>query len=98
MFGALLELTPETLPGIDRKEGHPKRYNRGHAPVAATCLSKANNYMAWVYEVQPDYQTAEPTTPTLAYYEIMLEGIRQIGLPESWIQTVKQSLPGEPEV
>ena len=93
VLGALLELTAETLPGIDRKEGHPKRYNRGAGPIEAKTLDQKSTYLAWVYEVQPAYQTSEPTQPTQEYFEIMLEGIRQIGLPQSWIQTVEQSLP-----
>ena len=98
MLGALLELTPETLPGIDRKEGHPKRYSRGSKPIEAKTLDEANTYQAWVYEVQPDYQTPEPTQPTPEYFQIMLDGIRQIGLPQTWIQTVEQSLPEGPKI
>ena len=94
VFGALLELTPETLPGIDRKEGHPKRYNRGNETVAAVCLKQSRTFMAWVYEVEPDYRTPEPTRPTLDYFNIMVEGIEQIGLPQSWLDTVRESLPG----
>ena len=97
VMGALLELTPETLPGIDRKEGHPERYNRGEQPIATQSLDQKRKYLAWVYEVQPNYRTPEPTAPTQDYYDIMLDGIRQVGLPESWIQKVHESLPGEHE-
>ena len=93
VLGALLELTPETLPGIDRKEGHPKRYNRGAEPVEAKSLDEKRTYQAWVYEVQPDFQTPSPTQPTEEYFKIMLDGIHQVGLPQSWVQSVHDSLP-----
>ena len=93
VFGAVLELTPETLPGIDRKEGHPERYNRGLRPMPALSLDRTTTYMAWVYEVQPAFQTQTCTQPTREYFEIMLEGIHQIGLPDHWVQKVQASLP-----
>ena len=47
VLGALLELTPETLPGIDRKEGHPKRYSNV-TPVSVTAIFPAFHEIALV--------------------------------------------------
>ena len=88
VLGALLEITPATLPGIDKKEGHPARYCRGEKRVEVYTLDEKNSHYAWVYEVQPDYQTPEPTAPTQAYLDIMLAGIEQVGLGAAWAQAV----------
>ena len=93
VLGALLEITPETLPGIDKKEGHPARYCRGENRILAHTLDGKNPLMSWVYEVRPAYQTPEPTAPTQAYLDIMLDGIQQVGLSPSWSQEVKNGLP-----
>ena len=93
VMGALLEITPATLPGIDKKEGHPARYCRGDKRLNVRVNNQETYYDSWVYEVQAAYQTPEPTQPTQAYLEIMLEGIRQIGLPEAWLKQVLKSLP-----
>jgi gamma-glutamylcyclotransferase (GGCT)/AIG2-like uncharacterized protein YtfP len=93
VLGALLEITPETLPGIDKKEGHPARYCRGENRVLVHTLDEKNSFMAWVYEVQSAYQTPEPTPPTQAYLDIMLDGIQQVGLAPSWSQEVRNGLP-----
>jgi hypothetical protein len=51
------------------------------------------SYLGWVYEVQPAHLTPDPTPPTQAYLDIMLDGIRQVGLDPSWSQHVLEQLP-----
>ena len=93
VLGAILEITAQTLPGIDKKEGHPARYCRGEKRVPVQTLGQKKSYLAWVYEVQPAYQTPAPTAPTQAYLDIMLDGIRQVGLDPSWSKQVVEQLP-----
>jgi hypothetical protein len=93
VLGALLEITPDTLPGIDKKEGHPARYCRGENRVCVNAIGDKKSYSAWVYEVKPAYQTPEPTAPTQTYLDIMLDGIQQIGLEASWSKEVKRGVP-----
>lgn len=93
VFGALLQISAETLPGIDKKEGHPTRYSRGNHLVATEPLPNGAVTQAWLYQVQPAFRTQAPCRPTAEYLEIMLQGIAQVGLPDEWVKQVLENLP-----
>ena len=93
VLGAIIEITAQTLPGIGKKEGHPTHYCRGEKRVRIQTLDGKMSYLGWVYEVQPAHRTPDPTPPTQAYLDIMLDGIRQVGLDPSWSQHVLEQLP-----
>ena len=83
VWGALLEVDARTLAAIDLKEGHPHRYNRGDRPSAV--LTAAGAALAWVYRVTPAYRRPGPVPPTAEYLSIVLDGARQLGLPDAWL-------------
>ena len=83
--GVVLHGCATLLEAIDTKEGHPVRYSRGDAPVAAACLRTGDRLDAWLYRVTPAYTTVAPEAPRAAYLELMVEAARQHELGADWI-------------
>ena len=92
VYGGLLRVDSSCLDGLDHKEGHPERYNRGTELVACRPLSDPKSEIyAWVYEVQPAFKQSEFTAPRRAYRDIVVAGAQSLGLPGSWIEHLRST-------
>ena len=92
VYGGLLRIDSACLKGLDHKEGHPERYNRGTEPIACQRLTDTNsNVYAWVYEVQPAFKQIEFTAPRRVYRDIVVAGAQSLRLPEPWIDHLRNT-------
>lgn len=76
VHGLLWSLTPECERSLDRYEGYPRFYDKRTVTVRDG-LGRELSVMAYVM----DERFREPMLPTTAYYNGILEGYRQNGLP-----------------
>ena len=76
VHGLLWSLTPECERSLDRYEGYPLFYDKRMVTVRDG-LGRELSVMAYVM----DERFREPMLPTTAYYNGILEGYRQNGLP-----------------
>ena len=74
--GLLWSITQPCERSLDRYEGHPRFYNKRMVTVRD---SEGRSLSAMVYIM--DEQFREPMLPTDTYYNGILEGYRQNGLP-----------------
>jgi gamma-glutamylcyclotransferase (GGCT)/AIG2-like uncharacterized protein YtfP len=78
-WGGLFEVTAEDLTALDVAEGHPKAYERRIVVVETlTC----NLIDAWVYVV---VDKVASVLPTLEYWQAMVEGAVDCGLPTDYL-------------
>jgi len=78
VWGALFEVDDECLQSLDRYEGYPKSYQRKSLAVQD---DQGNKYSAIVYLRKP----LTKGKPSDKYREIVLQGARNCGLPEEYI-------------
>ena len=78
VHGLLWKITPDCERSLDRYEGYPYLY--GKLPVAVKDQS-GQEYTVMAYVM--DERFREPTLPSTAYYNGILNGYRQVGLPVS---------------
>ena len=76
VHGLLWSLSPECERSLDRYEGYPRFYDKQMVTVRDG-LGRELSVMAYVM----DERFREPMLPTNAYYNGILEGYRQNGLP-----------------
>jgi len=87
-WGTIFSLSDEQLAVFDRKEGHPKKYKREF--VKAMCGDK---------EMQVETYIAPPCIETRFFYPnsnykyVVLEGMKEQGLPEDYIDYFKEITP-----
>ena len=86
--GAVLEVNGPTFSALDVKEGHPERYARSEQTVR---LRSGGETTAWVYEVTPAWRRPHPVWPSREYLELVIEGARRLGLPETWLRTLTET-------
>jgi len=78
VWGALFEVNDECIKNLDRYEGYPTSYQRESMVVEDEQGSK---YEALIYLREP----REEGAPSNEYRAILLEGARDCGLPEEYI-------------
>ena len=78
VHGLLWKLTPKSEQALDRYEGYPRHYTKEQVSVRTTD-GAAVSVMAYIM----DERFREPMLPTKSYYNGILEGYRQNGLPVS---------------
>ena len=88
--GLLWSITQPCERSLDRYEGHPRFYNKRMVTVRD---SEGRSLSAMVYIM--DEQFREPMLPTDTYYNGILEGYRQNGLPtaelkKAWDHAVRE--------
>ena len=76
VHGLLWQLTPECERSLDRYEGYPHLY--GKQPVPVTDRS-GQEHTVMAYVMTERYLT--PAVPPVSYYQGILEGYKQNGLP-----------------
>lgn len=76
VHGLLWSLTPECERSLDHYEGYPRFYDKRTVTVRDG-LGRELSVMAYIM----DEQFREPMLPSTAYYNGILEGYRQNGLP-----------------
>ena len=90
VHGLLWSLTPECERSLDRYEGYPRFYDKRTVPVQDG-LGRELSVMAYIM----DERFREPMLPTATYYNGILEGYRQNGLPaaalkKAWDHAVQE--------
>lgn len=89
--GLGLKVDKDTLDAIDRKENHPKSYNRGKTQHRIR-LRSGKAVRAWVYIASANRSgSGEPVWPTRAYLQLLIEAAEIHGLPEDHITRLKQT-------
>jgi len=79
VWGVIFEIDDECIKNLDRYEGFPRSYQRRCVGVDD---EGGNTYQAVVYLRKPQ----EIGKPSDEYRDILLEGARDCGLPESYIK------------
>lgn len=90
VHGLLWSLTPECERSLDRYEGYPRFYDKRTVTVRDG-LGRELPVMAYIM----DERFREPMLPSTAYYNGILEGYRQNGLPptalkKAWDHAVRE--------
>lgn len=86
--GVVLCIDRATLAALDHKEGHPKRYSRGDAPLAVE-LRTGGRLDAWVYEVTDEWRASGLVPPRADYLNLLIQGARRFGLPQWHIRSLE---------
>ena len=90
VHGLLWRLTPSCEQSLDRYEGYPRFYDKKMVTVQDG-LGRSLSVMAYIM----DERFREPMMPTTSYYNGILEGYRQNGLPadalkKAWDHAVQE--------
>ena len=90
VHGLLWSLSPECERSLDRYEGYPRFYDKRMVTVRDG-LGRSLSAMAYIM----DERFREPMLPTDSYYNGILEGYRQNGLPvtalkQAWDHAVRE--------
>jgi hypothetical protein len=78
------------LAALDRKEGHPDRYDRGDHPIRATLLADGATIPSWLYRVAPAHELEAAVPPRRAYLELLIEAAAQHGLGADYVAHLRQ--------
>ncbi len=78
------------LAALDRKEGHPERYDRGSHPVRATLLDGSTTIRSWLYRVAPAHELEADVPPRRAYLDLLIEAAAQHGLGADYVAHLRQ--------
>ena len=86
--GLALEVNEVALRGLDRKEGHPKRYRRGPDRVVVR-LASGEPLRVWLYEVTPEYRESEDVPPRRSYLKLLIEVAERQDFPEWYLDRLR---------
>lgn len=81
VWGVLFPVTDEDVRVLDAYEGVPEHYRRTQVTVEDANGAKRK---AWVYIAEARY-LAKNLTPAPDYFELILEGAREHGLPDDYV-------------
>lgn len=95
--GVVLWVDEPTFRALDRKEGYPARYHRGEAPMTLRDV-EGSSVDAWVYRVTREWRRAEPEYPRADYLYLMVESVREHGLPAWHLEAVLRTPTVHPRV
>lgn len=80
VWGGLFEINEDNLAALDRYEDYPNSYDRSELDAKD---DQNNLYKAWAY-----YRTGKNIgEPSEEYRGIVIEGARNCGLPEEYVQS-----------
>ena len=86
--GVLFEITNEDKQTISQKEGSPNYYYEILVPVMLMNGTKIENVIT--YTVCENKKRTEFTPPTREYRQIMIDGAKDFGLSEKWIEKLEK--------
>jgi hypothetical protein len=86
--GVALQLNSAGLAAVDRKEGHPKFYSRGEAPVTVQ-LSDGTSVRAWLYIAVSNKCRLTKVPPTREYLDIIIKAAERHSLPADHIEMLR---------
>jgi len=86
--GVLFIITEEDLKKLDKKEGHPKKYQRHTISVRTEEGKEVKNVIT--YWVPKEKTTQDFIKPSKEYLNIIIEGAERYGLSKEWIDKLKQ--------
>ena len=84
--GSLCWVSKETLHTLDRKEGHPHRYERSLHEVQSASLGTVR---AWVYRVRKEHLQDRFVPPKADYLDLMLRAAERANLPQWHLATLQ---------
>jgi gamma-glutamylcyclotransferase (GGCT)/AIG2-like uncharacterized protein YtfP len=90
VYGLVVEFEEPLLKAFDRKEGHPLFYSRGEKRIRVKRLDNDEIVEAWLYIANPNRGDSRDIRPTRAYKKIILDGAREYGLPEEFIDKLEE--------
>lgn len=93
--GVALQVNREGFRAIDRKEGHPKYYSRGDAPVSVQ-LGDGSSIRAWLYVAVPGRCRKVTVPPTREYLDIIVGAAEHHGLPADHVEALRAIPTAEP--
>lgn len=90
VHGLLWRITPECEQSLDIYEGYPNLYDKTEVTVRDRT---GQEFVVMAYEMTNLWR--EPSVPSIYYYQVILEGYRQNGLPtaalkRAWEHSVKE--------
>ena len=86
--GVVLDLDQRGLDAVDRKEGHPGRYDRTDRLVDVH-LPTHDVVSAWLYVVTDAWREPEIVPPRRAYLKLVIEGALTHDLPEWHVEMLR---------
>jgi len=86
--GVLFIITEEDLKKLDKKEGHPKKYQRHTISVRTEEGKEVNNVIT--YWVPKEKTTQDFIKPSKEYLNIIIKGAKRYELSKEWIDKLKQ--------
>jgi gamma-glutamylcyclotransferase (GGCT)/AIG2-like uncharacterized protein YtfP len=92
VWGLLVKIEDRGLTAFDRKEGHPRYYNRGDDRVAVKRVSDGKTVFAWLYRAKPNRAGAKNVWPTKDYKRTMIEAANFWQFPSRYIKKL-ENLP-----
>ena len=89
MLGVVYELSDQDLCKLDRCERVPDAYKRECKPIIAleSCGDDGCDINVWVYVAIPD--PCGPFRPSPKYLQTIIDGAREHGLPEDYIEEIR---------
>ena len=87
--GLVLRVDDRLLEALDAKEGHPTRYDRGEAPVAAELVDTGERVGAWLYRVTPEYEVPGFAAPRRAYLDLIIEAAEEHALGGDYVASLR---------
>lgn len=89
--GVALGVDAPLLAAIDRKEGHPTRYDRGGACVAARTLDGGRTLDTWLYRVTPAHTSDRVVPPRAAYLRLLVEAAVEHRLGDDYVALLRRT-------
>ena len=84
VWGVVYELTDDDAAELDRKEGRPWAYDRREIRITLGDARETNAFTYVVSRPEP-----HEVVPSPDYVELMVEGADEVGLPATYIDTLK---------
>lgn len=88
--GVAVQMNVAGLVALDRKEGHPKYYSRGDAPVTVH-LGDGSSVRAWLYIAVPAKCRTTIVWPTREYLDLIVTAAVSHGLPPEHIEMLRST-------
>jgi len=89
IWGLLIECDDPLLKAFDRREGHPRAYDRGENRVPVTRLEDGKTVFAWVYRAHPNQAGRRDVWPTKAYKAKVVEAATFWGFPRAYVDKIR---------
>ncbi len=90
VWGLLLEVDSRLIAALDRKQGHPMSYGRGHKRIPVRRVEDSRTVLAWVYTAKPNRDGRTDIWPTPKYKNRIVEAATFWGFPRQYVDRIKK--------